>query len=70
MLIPLRPVSTTQRAKSLAVAIFAEALTASPNALRRSSMRGCVGSQFSTLGGSEQRILVKIADQNTAQNDF
>ena len=33
-------------------------------------MRGCVGSQFSTLGGSGQRILVKIADQNTAQNDF
>lgn len=33
-------------------------------------MRGCVGSQFSTLGGSGQRILVKMADQNTAQNDF
>ncbi len=33
-------------------------------------MRGCVGSRFSTLGGSGQRILVKMADQNTAQNDF
>ena len=37
MLFPLRPAPTAQRAKSLAVAIFAEALTASPNALRRSS---------------------------------
>lgn len=35
--IPLRPVHTAQRANSLAVTIFAEALTASPNALRRSS---------------------------------